>query len=672
MKRLLTICIFLFFTNIISSQVNEQHTKIAKLKSKIAQSENAEKLKWLDSLNTFIVKNTQKSADSVLRVSVDYALQLDSLNYAGAHLADLMDNLNNIEGQPEVSLQEFSKYKLFIKNITDAKVLAEIYLNVGDSYFYLKDYKTSNQYYDSTQVFAKRGNAKRLLALAIMYKAGTLGNEGSFAESSKNLQEAVKIFSEIRDTSNIISAKNSLSILYSKNSFFKEAKAERDEAIILAKKIKSYGHLVTFYYNAATDAQKKGNHELQIKNLKVSLDFAKRSKYFGLYESPILAGLVSAYSQVGNIAEAEKYFKELTKKPENITGSKEEDYLNAIKHLAFAKKDFQGALRYGLQHLALKRKNSSFEDTMRAEKFLSNVYEALGNDTKALVHFKNYQNIKDSISNIQNVKALSYYQTIYETEKRDLKIKAQQSDIALLDAENRQKAQWMLFGGLGLIGFFGFIILVRSMNNAKKRQRLQEAFSQGLIKAQEDERIRVARELHDSVGQKLMLLTKKTKSVGNLEMESLASDTLTELRTISRGLHPANLERLGPSAAIKAMINEVDTNTNIFFTHEIEDIDALLSKEASLHLYRIIQEVLNNMVKHADAKAASIIIEKKKDTIETTITDNGKGFEHAEIVKTSASLGMKTLLERAKILHSKIDIKSQINQGTTVSLIIPV
>src|SRR5690606_16599711 len=127
-----------------------------------------------------------------------------------------------------------------------------------------------------------------------------------------------------------------------------------------------------------------------------------------------------------------------------------------------------------------------------------------------------------------------------------------------------------------------------------------------------------------------------------------------------------------PTVAIRNMVDEVDTNTNIFFTHEIEDIDAFLSREASLHLYRIIQEVLNNMVKHAEAKAASVTIEKKENTIEAIIADNGKGFEFSEELTISESLGMKTVMERAKTLHSKIDIKSQINKGTTVPLTIPI
>ncbi len=78
------------------------------------------------------------------------------------------------------------------------------------------------------------------------------------------------------------------------------------------------------------------------------------------------------------------------------------------------------------------------------------------------------------------------------------------------------------------------------------------------------------------------------------------------------------------------------------------------------------------MVKHADAKSASIIVERKDNSIEAVIRDNGKGFEFSETLKESSSLGMKTLLERAKIIRSTLKIKSKYNQGTTVELVIPV
>ena len=214
-------------------------------------------------------------------------------------------------------------------------------------------------------------------------------------------------------------------------------------------------------------------------------------------------------------------------------------------------------------------------------------------------------------------------------------------------------------------------LLYYYFKNKRDRIRSQE-FTHSLIKAQEKERLRVARELHDSVGQKLMLLAKKTKSFGNKEMESLSTSTLEELRSISRGLHPATLERLGPSGAIAALIDEVDENTDIFFTHDIENINSFLSEQASLHLYRIIQEALNNIVKHAEAKSVQVSIRRKDQTILASIQDNGKGFEYSERIAAKASLGMKTLTERAKILNSKIEIKSNLGTGTSIHLIIPI
>ena len=670
--RLSTACCFICIPIFLFvSQLNAQQTKIAILESKIAKSEGGEKLKWLDSLSTYIKHERSQEQDSILRVTLAYAIKLDSINVAGRQLADLMDFLNNIEGESSKSLKLFKENSKLVSKVKNPRILAAIYLNAGDSYFFVKDYKTSIAYYDSTMVWAEKAKDRRLLGLAIMYKASNLSLEGNFAQASQDLQRASRIFIDLKDTFNIISAKNTHAVLYSQNGFYEEAGRERDEAIQLAKMIKNESQLISFYYNAATDAQKTGNSVSRIENLKKSLELAQRSIHRNYFEKLILLRLSTAYSEQNNIGEAEKYFDIAMYDPEDIADGKEGAYLEALKKLLFAKQDYKQALQYGLKDLALKREISQYEEIMNAEKFLSQVYERLGNSPEALRHFQNFSLIRDSVVNIQNGRALSYYQTIYETEKRDLKIEAQQTNIALLNAENREKNQWILFGGLGLISTFVFIILIRSRNNAKHRQHLQEGFSQDLIQAQENERTRVARELHDSVGQKLMLLTKKTKTYGNPEMESLAGNTLEELRAISRGLHPASLERMGPTAAIRAMIDEVDSNTDIFFTHEIDDIDSCLSKEASLHLYRIIQEVLTNMLKHAEAKAASILIERKENSIETTIQDNGKGFEFSEKLKSGASLGMKTLLERAKILNSKIEIKSQPNKGTTVILIIP-
>lgn len=672
MKRRLLFFLVLCSTSIFSQDASSEKI-IENLKLKIEKSTNGEKLHWMDSLSNYSFFTTRKDEEAILIETIAYASELDSVNILIEHTGNLINYYNNRKGVPKKGNKRFIESLIGLSSEeVRPRLLAKLYIEGGDSYYFLEDHETAITNYRIAESYAEKANDIRLIGVAKIYMGGSQSFLGKFSEASQALQEASKIFQEAKDTFNIISARNSLSILYSQNEFFDEAKTERDEAILLAEKIKSYGHLSSFYYNAATDARKQGNNAARIENLKAAFDSSRKTNNPKFYEVTMLTAFVIAYSQMDSIALASSYLAEIEKNSAtDLEGRNREPYVDALKNFAFAKKEYAKALQFGKEHLAIQKAGTHYEEIKYAEKFMADVYVAIDDKGAAYSHFRNYNAIKDSISSVQKIKALSFYQTLYETEKRDLKIKAQKSDIALLDARNSVKNQLLFFGSLGLLSVFGGILLMRSRNVARHRQKMQEGFSQDLINAQEEERTRLARELHDSVGQKLMLLTKQTKSAGNVEMDSLAANTLEELRSISRGLHPATLEKLGITAAIKSLINEVDANTNIFFTNEIDDIDNLLSQESSLHLYRILQEVLNNMVKHAEAKAASITIARKKNTIEATIKDNGNGFELSEKLKLGTSLGMKTLLERANIIKSTLEIKSKRNEGTTIELVIP-
>ena len=464
-----------------------------------------------------------------------------------------------------------------------------------------------------------------------------------------------------------------MSILYSKNAFYKEAEKERNEAIELAEKTNNNTSLVNLYFNAAQDYKKTNDNVKQIINLKKSL-LANSNSDFVLAVKPVLiSSLVKAYAENDSLSLAKTNFKEFEKLYRKNTTEKNRNlYVDAKKTLLFFNKDYQNALIYGKEFLKLEKQKEGYENIMNAEIFLSKVYEALGDNYNSNIHLLNHYAIKDSITNVQNVKSLVYYQTLYETEKRDHQIENQQASIGLLNLENKNKRQFIIFGSIGLVIFFSLVIVLRSRKNLKERQAVQEAFSQNLISAREEERTTVARDLHDSVGQKLMLLTKITRTNKNNELETLSSSSLEELRTVLRGLHPPAIKDLGITKAIEALVNEVDSHTDIFFTNDIENIDNILSNDNALHLYRIIQESLNNIVKHANAKATFVNIEKVKKQILVEIKDNGNGFDFSKNTKHGAHFGMKTLKERAKIIRSKLDIVSQHNQGTVIKLVIPI
>ncbi|WP_422107570.1 ATP-binding protein [Winogradskyella sp.] len=306
------------------------------------------------------------------------------------------------------------------------------------------------------------------------------------------------------------------------------------------------------------------------------------------------------------------------------------------------------------------------------------------NDYKQVDQLKNsYYEFRDSLNNAEStkkqndltlLKQVGLQNAAYDLQQEQRINSVERENLELSLKNESVRIYWILsLGILVSIIIFIFYSLRRARVYSKKKQKLLERFSQDLISEQEKERTRLAMELHDGIGQKLMLLTRKTKDSNNGYMQVLAQDTMEELRTISRGLRPAVLDRLGLKKALDALIEDIDDNSNILFTSNIADVGHAISKDVAIHIYRIIQECLNNILKHSGANSASVTVEMNTSRILTKITDNGKGFNVSQALRSNTSLGMKTIKERAKIIKSQFKILSGNNtKGTTIIITTPI
>jgi len=667
-SSLIILLLVLPFFSLAQDRDLDQNKNLLELSNKYASG--VERLKFLDSLSSEIRYDSTFNADSVFRVTISYAQQLDSINLAIKHATNFINYLNYGSNDYDQAKQIIRATQRIVPRVTKPNLIDGFYYEAAYLYYDSRQFDESIKLFDSAYYYAEKYKSE-FMELSKFAKGMALVNIGDFGSASITLQEASKMFQNKKDTLYWLSAKNSISILYSKNGFFDEAKRERDELIKIANTTDSYHNLPVVYYNNATDDHKLNNEKSRIKNLKLAVAANNRLKNKAYFDAPLKFGLAVGLSENDSLQQAKTIIEELERNDTNINGYNRPFYLSAKMHYAFAEKNYAEALRYGTEHFNLKNDSDQYEELQEASLFLSKIYERMGNTNQALLHYKNYTKIKDSIVNTQNTRVLAYYQTQYETEKRDLIIENQTNNIALLDSENNLKKQWLLFGGLGLFGVFGFITIIRSRNYAKKKQILQEAFTQDIINTQEQERTRLAFELHDSVGQQLMLLTRKLKTINNPDYGNLAYDTLANLRTISQGLYPATLERLGFSSALEDLVNELDENTDVFFTMEIENANHLISKENALHLYRMAQEALSNTIKHAEAKAVFVSLKIKSDTLLITIKDNGKGFDYQKALENSKSLGMKSLLERSKIIKASLHVESELGKGTQLVIAIP-
>ena len=400
----------------------------------------------------------------------------------------------------------------------------------------------------------------------------------------------------------------------------------------------------------------------------------KIAEYFGVPLGNVITSVIPVRIILSDsLSLAISKFKELVEALKSEYGDAYQDdryYLDAKKTLSFVQKNYKDALEYGHKYVDIQRERNMYEELMSGEKFLSDVYASMGMLNEQNEHLVAHYKIRDSIASAKKIKSLSYYQTLYETEKRDHKIESQKANIDLLELKNRNKTQWFIFSCLGLVLMFSVVLFYRSYRAAKVRQRDQQEFSQNLIKTQEEERTRIAKDLHDGIGQQLVMLKRKAQNLNQSVLTELAQNTLDEVRHISRDLYPVTLAKLGLTDSIEQLLIELDEETDMFVSVEIEDVNSSFNETESLNFYRFIQESLNNVVKHANAKTLIVNINKKKEGVKILIKDNGEGF-NLDDQKIRKSLGLKTMAERISMLKGHFSIKSRIKEGTSILVQIP-
>lgn len=247
--------------------------------------------------------------------------------------------------------------------------------------------------------------------------------------------------------------------------------------------------------------------------------------------------------------------------------------------------------------------------------------------------------------------------------------------------------RWFQVSIASVIIVFCFLFYRNRIYKIKKEKIIQQELSKRFIEFQEKEKQRIASELHDSLGQNLLIIKNALNQCeGNLasqnitpdelhEISEIAQESIDEVREISYDLHPHTLDRLGLRKAIQSCINKFVNISSIKFTNEIVEIDKLFAPIEEIHIFRIIQEALNNVVKHSEATKCSVSVLLNKNLLSIHINDNGKGFDANNIFKseeTYQGFGISNITERVRLLKGEIILKSSPNIGTSIYITFPI
>lgn len=348
--------------------------------------------------------------------------------------------------------------------------------------------------------------------------------------------------------------------------------------------------------------------------------------------------------------------------------------------------DFEGSLLL-LNNIPYNKDRLGVYDKLAA------AYDSLADFGNAYFYVKLYSNLQDSILNENRIIAVNTITNKFETRQKSTEIKLKELEIEFAHESNQQQKRALIvlviaLGGL-LLGIYYIIRfykekietarIIEKQNDEINRQKINELQDkiqinsmQSMINGQEIERERIAKDLHDSLGGLLSTIKLKVDNLGlgtngksDEERKSttdLIDAAVSEVRSISQNLQPGALSRLGLIPAINDLVNryEIEGGPEITFQHF--DIPTKMDQQVALGIYRIVQEILTNAIKHARASEILVQLNMEQDNIVIHVEDDGVGFETNE---SYSGMGMENIKSRVNYLKGSMEIDSRRDQGTS-------
>ncbi len=317
--------------------------------------------------------------------------------------------------------------------------------------------------------------------------------------------------------------------------------------------------------------------------------------------------------------------------------------------------------------------------------------ERVKNFKKAASYYKIQTNLKDTIFKKNMKTVIAEKHTKYETqrilseklseERKNAELQKENviKDLKLLE-ERAANKNLILWGGLSLV----LMILLGStyyfnarVKEAKSKREEETVRYRAMLEAEEKERSRIAKDLHDGLGQ---LLSTAKLNVAGLEDEvndedkilvqnsmNLIDEAVNEVRTISHNMMPATLMEYGLVSAIASFTGTINESKALLVHFNYKGMDNRLEESKEIALYRVVQEILNNIIKYAKADKINIVLNRINNKVHLLISDNGKGFDVATIHQ-SKGIGWRNVFSRVSMINGEINIVSAEGKGTDITI----
>lgn len=321
---------------------------------------------------------------------------------------------------------------------------------------------------------------------------------------------------------------------------------------------------------------------------------------------------------------------------------------------------------------------------------LANAYEKMGNFVKALQFEKLSKAYNDSLLDEKSNRQIEELRTQYETERKEtenkiLTVENKRKDTEISKSRNEKILLLVVIALILISGWFAWMQFKLKQEKVHQQElmRQQEIRSRAVIDAEEGERHRIGKDLHDGIGQ---LLSAARINVANLEnvfskqpiqqqtnfknAVDLLDESIKEVRAISHNMMPNMLIKSGLAKAVREFIDKIVSAGKLKIELQTIGLDQSLNQNTENILFRVLQEIVNNIIRHAQATEVSIQLIRHDNEIVLMVEDNGVGF-NTQKINTFDGIGLKNIHSRIEYLNGTVDFDSQPGRGTTVNIQVP-
>ncbi|NOX85781.1 MAG: tetratricopeptide repeat protein [Chlorobi bacterium] len=560
-------------------------------------------------------------------------------------------------------------------------------LNLGSIFRKEGELDSARVYY--TQALELMQNARDTLGMAKVFQAFSILYKFT-GDYDKGLESALKcnyLFEKYGKSENYIRSLIDLANIYEKLNDYDTALACYD----LSYRLSIKNNLPKV---ATTSLSNKGVIYFRLKKYDLSESEFEKAIAFNdsIHDSAELARLHNNISILYLFSDNEKKLKYHLNQSLKIAGSlnlpmEKMRALNTFGSYYRRKKNYDKALQYYQKTLKLARQLGTLNGIASAAYNVSLVYENMEKYKKALEYYRLSTAYSDSVFNETKQKEIEKHKTNYEIlHLKDLN-RIKELDKKRIRAQ-RNATMWVsVFIVTILLGLLIFFRMRSRKNRIIAEQRIQKLedekklmAAQSVMVGQEKERERIARELHDGIGVLLSTASihfssvedKTDKETGEMlkKANKLLKEASKEVRQISHNMMPGVLSRFGLKEAVEDLFENVKDAGEVKVDLRLDLGEQRLSENMEIMLFRVIQEMLNNTLKHAKASKITFSLRKEEDRIKMEYADNGIGFDEDKL-PNEKRLGLSGIRSRVEYLGGKIKLESRPGEGTKYFIVIP-